>query len=113
LERRLAYADLLKFDDPVILDLVKRVKVEGREDISFLCSRITVELADGAKCCRRMDVTEEFYNPDFLTDADLLRKMVDEMPIPADRIEALIDTVARLETMDRVDPLIRLAVIRQ
>jgi len=110
--RRLTYNDLLKFDDPEILAMVKRVQVEGKPDVNLLCSRITVEMEDGTKHFRKMDVTEKFYSLDFQTDVDMIRKMADEIPISAEQLNGLVKTVAKLETLDGVEKIIKLTEIK-
>ena len=105
--RRLTYNDLLKFEDPEILAMVKRVQVEGKKDVNLLCSRVTVEMEDGTKYFRKMDVTEKYYSLDFQTDIAMIRKMADEIPISAEQLDGLIDAVAQLETASSIKPLIQ------
>jgi len=106
--RRLTYSDLLKFEDPDIWAMVKRVQVEGKKDINVLCSRVTVEMEDGKEYSRRMDVTEDFYSLDFETEIDMIHKMTDEIPISNEQLNGLIQTVARLETEENIGKLIQL-----
>lgn len=113
LERRLRYDDLLRFTDPAILALVERVQVKGRKGINTLCSRITVEMESGEMYTRNMDVTSDFYNLSFQTDTELIRGMVDEIPITPQQIEGLIEMIGRLETLETIEPLIELTIIRR
>lgn len=112
LDRRLNYDDLLLFEDPRILKMVNRVQVEGKDDVNLLCSRITVEMEDGKIYTRKLDVTEEFYNLDYKTDVEMIRKMADEIPLTMEQIDGLIETIANLETVTDVDQLIQWTTIR-
>ncbi|MDR2089055.1 MAG: MmgE/PrpD family protein [Clostridiales Family XIII bacterium] len=111
LKRRLAYADLLLFEAPDVLDLVAKIEVEGREGINELCSGITVEMRDGTKYYRKLDVTSEFYSPCFREDVALIREMSDEIPLNSTQIDGLIDAVGSLELAQTVDPLIQHTII--
>jgi len=105
--RKLTYKDLLKFDDPEILAMVRRVEVEGKKDINLLCSRVTVEMEDGTKYSRKMDVTEEFYSLDFKREVEMIQKMANEIPISSEQLNSLIQTIERLETEENIDSLIK------
>lgn len=111
--RRCTFNDLVKFEDPQILNLVNRVQVVGKDEVPFLCSRITVEMDDGTRYFRKMDITEEFYSLDFQTDVDMIRRMADEIPIPIEQINELIEIVANLETAENVDQLIQKTIINR
>lgn len=112
LYRRLTYNDLLKFENPEVLAMVKQVEVEGKKDVNLLCSRITVEMKDGTKYFRKMDVTEEFYSLDFKTDVDMILKMADEIPISMQQLNGMIETVSQLEKEQNITNLIELTKIQ-
>jgi 2-methylcitrate dehydratase PrpD len=112
LESRLRYDDLLRFTDPTIQKLVEIVSVEGQKDINPLCSRITVKMKSGEVHTRSMDVTSEFYNLSFQADIELIRSMIDELPITSQQVEELIEVATKMETLKTIDSLVKLTAIK-
>ncbi len=97
LKRKLTLSDLHQFEDTAIMDLVNKTKIIPNPEIGFLCSRIVVTLVDGTVVERPMNVTEQYYNLDFVRDVEMMRSMKDEIAISDEKLEALIAFVRSLE----------------
>ncbi len=109
-----SYLDPAKWNDPVISHLSERVVVEAMDltpGDSPMGARVSVRLRDGRTVTRRLQ-TFRGHTGDPADFSDLTQKFrqVTEGRLPEDRIERIVDTVARLEELDDIGHLIELTV---
>ena len=94
--------------DPQVSDLMRRVQVVGHKDRAPFAPRITIKLRDGRH------FQDEFRGDelewDFATETRRISALFSEIPWPAERLEAIVQTVSLLESQPRVDPLIQACV---
>ncbi|MFC1987672.1 MmgE/PrpD family protein [Chloroflexota bacterium] len=101
-----------KFTDPVILDLIEKIKVEADPSISERDEGISeITTKDGRKFEKRIDVPHGFGN-DPLTDKELEEKFGDMAikHMPDKQINKIFDTVWNIEKLDNLSRLMRLMV---
>jgi len=96
-DRRVTLEGLLRFDDPVIEELVRRVRVVPDESLAPLCSRLTVQTVDGRRLVAETKVTPTTHKFAFDEAAALVRGLIPEMAVPAEAVERLIQSIRRLE----------------
>jgi 2-methylcitrate dehydratase PrpD len=96
--------------DPVVMDLLRRVEVVGHRDRPAFAPRITVRMRDGAT------YQDEFRGDelewDLATEIRRISALFDDLPWPRDQLDGIVQRVSRLEEEARVDPLIQLCVQR-
>jgi 2-methylcitrate dehydratase PrpD len=88
--------------------LQRRVDIVGQVRRECFAPRMTVALRDGRR------VTGEYHGRelmwDFARDARELRRFVPGLPITPARYDALVDTIAHLDTAPAVDDVLRLTL---
>jgi len=91
-----------------VAQLQKRVEVTGVVGRECFAPRMTVTLKDGRRVTGEYDGHELMW--DFTRGARELQRFASVLPIPSDRYERLVATVAGLDTAPSVDELVRLTL---
>lgn len=104
---------LMRFDDPVLGALTRRVRIVANDAIAPLCSRLTVVTKGGLTATREMVATAQTHKFSFEEDASLVRRLLPEMEITAPQLERLIELVAEIDRQPRVDALLSCMVPKE
>jgi hypothetical protein len=94
--------------DPVVMDLLRRVEVVGHRDRPAFAPRITVRARDGTTYPDEFRGDELGWN--LAAEIRRISSLFDDLPWPRDQLEGIVQRVSRLEEEARVDSLIRLCV---
>jgi hypothetical protein len=95
-------------DDPQVRELAERVEIIGAWNRAPYAPRITLRLRDGRLI--EGEYRGDELEWDFATEVTKLRPMFDGIDWPRDRLEAIVETVAALDTLPDLKPLIELMV---
>lgn len=106
MDRKATIDGLLRFDDPVLGALTRRVRIVADNAIAPLCSRLTVLTKDGARLTRETVTTPTTHKFSFDEDAELVRRLRPEMEITAEGLERLIGLVRDIEQQPNLDALL-------
>ncbi len=96
-ERRATLDGLFRFDDPVIGELVRRVRIVANESMPPLSSRLSVRTTDGRLLARETVATPTTHKFGFEEDAALVRALAPEMELAPERVERLVAAVSALD----------------
>ncbi len=96
-ERKAPLAGLFRFDDPVLGALTKRCRIVADPSIRPTSSRLTVRTVDGRSLTRETIATATLNKFSWDEEVRLVRGLVPEMELPAERAEALIAAVGDVE----------------
>ncbi|MCY1338385.1 MmgE/PrpD family protein [compost metagenome] len=111
LGRPVAMTALQTYSDPALLRLVACTRVHAAEDLAMLQSRIRVRLADGRELVEQFFPAADQFRFSWDAEIALLHGMRAEMPLDAAALDALIDEVARLDSLTNLTGLVRRASI--
>ena len=93
IERKAPLAALFRFDDPVLGALTKRCRIVANPAITPLSSRLIVRTVDQRSLVRETVATPTLHKWSFAEEIELVRGLVPEMEVPAERAERLIAAV--------------------
>lgn len=96
-DRKATLDGLFRFDDPVLADLTRRVRIVADDAIAPLSSHLSVKTEDGRVLTRETVATPTTHKFSFEEDAALVRSLAPEMGVAAGRLEGLIAVVRELE----------------
>lgn len=96
-DRKAVLDGLFRFDDLVLADLTKRVRIVANDAVTPQSSRLTVTTVDGRKLTRETVATATTLKFSFDEDAALVRRLVPEMAVTAEDAEQLIGAVRELD----------------
>lgn len=100
-----------KFADPVILDLIERITIEGDPNIPYPSGSSTITTVDGRRFENYVTVPHGDKS-DPVTDGEIVEKFkrFAEPHIRGERIQSIIDTVWNVDRLKTMDDLTRLLV---
>ena len=110
--KRCTFNDMVRFHDAATLMLLPKIAVEPKESIAPLCSNIIVEMDDGTRYERAMNVCEDFYSFSFDDEAKNLQRMAGEIPLKKNQMATLERELRHLETRDSIGALIAALRVR-
>lgn len=102
-------AALHDFTEPSLLRLVGCSRVLEADDLAMLDSRIRVGLADGRQLQSTLHAARHRVGFDWASEVQLLHRMREQMPLSAQRLEALVQAVSELEQLTDLEDLVGLA----
>lgn len=106
MDRKATIEGLFRFEDPVLAELTRRVRIVANDSVAPLCSRLTVTTKDGRTVSSETVATAQTHKFTFEQDAALVRRLLPEMEIDADALERLIGLVAEIEHQPNLDALL-------
>ncbi len=95
-------------EDPQVLSLMERVSVVGQRGRRSFAPRITITMKDGTRY--QGEYTGDEFKWDLATETRRIRAIFPRLPMPLHQLEELVSTVTRLDSLDKIDSLLRLCV---
>lgn len=96
-------ADLTAFEDPAVLDLVRRIDVVPEPGLPRDGCRITIRTRSGAVREREAAASAETFNWGREETRSRARKLAAESPLGAADMDRLIDTILRVDSLPAAD----------
>lgn len=97
-------------ENPVVMDLIKRVNVVGHKDRPAFAPRITVRMRNGTAYQDEFKGDELEW--DLATETWRISDLFDDIPWPRRQLDGIVELVSGLETQSQVDPLLELCAHR-
>ncbi|MCH7606222.1 MAG: MmgE/PrpD family protein, partial [Chloroflexi bacterium] len=108
LKARINPGEVSSGEQKAVMDLLQRVDVVGHKDRPAFAPRITIRMHDGTTY--QGEYTGNELEWDLATETNRISAIFDDMNWPRQQLEAIVDTVSRLDEQPRVDELIQLCV---
>ncbi len=105
-DRKATIDGLFRFDDRVLGDLSKRVRIVSNDALAPLASRLTVTTIDGRKLTRETVTTATTHKFSFDEDSALVRALLPEMEKTAEDVERLIGVIKDLDRQPNLGALL-------
>lgn len=102
--REVTIDGMLRFDDAQVNSLATRVRVVGDDKLALRSCRLKIRTTDGRLIAG--DIDSPVGRPSFDEAAAFVRRLMPEMSVGPSAVERLIDTVARIENVPSVEPLL-------
>lgn len=94
------------FDDERINNLVARTTVVDDDNYAIQSGKVVITMKDGTVYEKEMVITTDYYNLNWDQNADMMRRVFDEVGLPAEKTETLLRLVRELENAESADALI-------
>jgi 2-methylcitrate dehydratase PrpD len=101
-----SFDGLRTFDDPVVTALVSRIRIVSDPERARYEPLIEVTLADGRRLQWAQHAGDSGYRVTWAAAVEMTHQLCDEVDVPRELAQALIDTVSRVETSTSVKPLV-------
>jgi 2-methylcitrate dehydratase PrpD len=106
LEKEVTLTNLKNFNHQTLNDLIAKTTVIPSDNIKPLCSTITIDLVDGQRIERQLNINEDFYRFDMERDIQIIKGLTKEMNIGKDELDQIIETILQLEIVQDVNVLL-------
>lgn len=110
-DRKATLEGLFRFDDPVLCQLTARARIVANEALPSLSSRLTVRTMDGSLLSRETVATPTTHKFSFEEVTALVRNLVSEVGVSADRADRLIAVVKDLDQRPDITELVRCVAV--
>ncbi|HEX4077511.1 MAG TPA: MmgE/PrpD family protein [Rhizomicrobium sp.] len=104
LDRHVAIDGMLRFDNPTVTRLARRVRIVPDETIAIRSCRLKIRTTDGRMISS--EVGAPVGRPTFDEQAALVRALQPELAVGTDTVEQFIAIIAALESQANVAPLL-------
>jgi len=103
------FAELNRFDDPAVLDIVARTHVVSNESCERYKPVIRIKLRDGRTFERSEAAGEDFYNLTWDIAVEMTKRFCKEASVSVSHADRLIDSVSSIDAIQNIAPLINAA----
>jgi 2-methylcitrate dehydratase PrpD len=102
---------LQRYHQETLNQLIAKTTMVPKKDVNLLCNKISVELENGQKFFRELNITEDFYKFGTEKDIEIVKSLVNEMRITPNQLEHLIEDLLHLEELNNISSIIHFSSI--
>ncbi|SDI40440.1 MmgE/PrpD family protein [Paenibacillus naphthalenovorans] len=106
MDGEMTLANLKRFEHETLNQLIGKTTIIPEKNMNPLCNKISVELKNGQKLVREMNITQDYYNLETERDIEIIRDLRNEMQISSEQLEQLIHELLSLENKPNLSALI-------
>ena len=107
-EKDATLAGAHQFDEPRILDLLKRVEVTADDSMPRFSCSIEIVMKDGTKHYKEMKIGMDYYNFDRPRVLELIKRVTTESGVSQDKVDKMISLVKEIDKLKDVQELTQL-----